>query len=78
MDPPSSGLHNGFRLFHGVCMGTARTAVYFFLPMYGRESNVFGSNFRIDILMELHVLRLRETENLIFGCWSVCVYLLSA
>ena len=32
-----------------------------------------GQIFEMEILMDLHVLRSPESENLIFSKWSVCV-----
>ena len=34
---------------------------------------IFGKIFEIDILMDLHVLTILESENHIFRGWSVCM-----
>ena len=38
-----------------------------------RESIVFGSNFRNGDFDGLHVMKSSESQNHIFGAWSVCM-----
>ena len=46
---------------------------YLFLPIYdGRGSLIFETKFLIELLSS------PETENHVFSCWSVRVFLLSA
>ena len=48
---------------------------YFILYIYGRGSDVScGQIFKIDILMDLHVLKFNEYEKHIFSGQSVSVY----
>ena len=46
---------------------------YYFLLSISRESIVLESNFEMQILMDIHVLRSPEFENHIFSVWSVCM-----
>ena len=48
--------------------------LYYFLLRISRESIVFGSNFKMEILMDLHVLRSPKSENHIFSVQSGCMY----
>ena len=48
----------------------------FHLPIYSRESSVWGQIFKIEILMDLHGMRTPESENHVFSIWSVCMYVL--
>ena len=35
---------------------------------------VLDKIFEMEILMNLHLFRAPESENQIFSCWSVCIY----
>ena len=62
-------------------LGNTSMAIFFAFSLsptlISRESIVLGQIFEVDILMDLNVLRLPETENHIFSGWSVytCVCL---
>ena len=49
----------------------------FSYPCNGRGSIIFVLIFKIEILMDLHVVKSPESENHIFNAWSVCVSVIS-
>ena len=43
----------------------------FLLPMYGTESIALAQIVKMEILMELYVLKSPDSENYIFSSWAM-------
>ena len=48
---------------------------FYFLLLISRENIILGQIFKVEILMDLHVLRAPESENHILKGWFVYQYM---